>query len=155
MIALLNWRVYAALALVAVLAFTHIEAYKSGKKHITAQWDAAKVVQETAAKEAEIENRKIESARQLTVIAAQTAATVRVAALRADAARAAAQSDSLRHTIATLTTALPSRSPAAVSQYASTAGQLLGECSAAYTDMAATSDGHASDALMLQQAWPH
>jgi hypothetical protein len=111
-------------------------------------------VQETAAKEAEIENRQIESDRQLTVIAAQTAATVRVAALRVDAARSAAQSDSLRHTIATLTAALPSRSPAAVNQYAATEGQLLGECSTAYTDLAATADGHASDALMLQQAWP-
>ncbi len=44
--------------------------------------------------------------------------------------------------------------PGACSQYASTISAVLDECQAAYREVAGQADGHAADALMLQQAWP-
>ncbi len=44
--------------------------------------------------------------------------------------------------------------PGACTQYASTVSAVLDECQAAYREVAGHADGHANDALMLQQAWP-
>ena len=154
MTALLNWRVWAAALIAAALAFTHFTAYRSGKANVRAAWDAEKVVQLQNLKVANDENRKLESKRQSAVIAAQSAAVGRMADLRAGADRAGAERDRLRDAIRATGADLPSRAPDAVRQYATTSGQLLTECSAAYADVASKADGHASDSLMLQQAWP-
>jgi len=45
-------------------------------------------------------------------------------------------------------------SAAAVREYASTANQLLGQCSQRYTELAAKADGHALDARNCRAAWP-
>jgi len=44
--------------------------------------------------------------------------------------------------------------PSACPQYTNTVTAILDECQAAYREMAGHADGHAADALMLQQAWP-
>ncbi len=49
MLWLLNPRVIFALALVALLSFTHFTAYRSGKQVIRAEWQAAQVEQEREA----------------------------------------------------------------------------------------------------------
>ncbi|MDE2098886.1 MAG: hypothetical protein KGL39_16655 [Patescibacteria group bacterium] len=53
---LLNWRIWAALALAVFLAGTHWKAYVSGKKTIQAEWDAEKVVLQHEALEAQAAN---------------------------------------------------------------------------------------------------
>lgn len=154
MTALMNWRVWAALALAAVLAFTHFTAYKSGKANVQAKWDAEKVVQLNQAKEDEIENRRIDSARQRNVIDAQSAATKRNTDLQADAATSRAAVDGLRNFLRANAAALPGRSDDAAGKYAAAANELLAICAGRYQDMAATADAHNSDSLMYQSAWP-
>lgn len=45
MMSLLNWRVWAAIALAVLLAGTHWKAYVEGGKSVQAKWDADKVEQ--------------------------------------------------------------------------------------------------------------
>jgi len=57
----------------------------------------------------------------------------------------------------TLATSLATESKAsrdALTQYTTTLSAVLSECQRAYTGMAKEADGHASDSLMYQQAWP-
>lgn len=154
MLALLNWRVWFAIGLALSFVLVGTGAYRAGKRHTKAEWDAEKVVQLAAAATAEVENRRIETKRQTGVIDAQNAQVQRTTVLQADAATSRAAVDSLRDTIRTATASLPSRTDDARSQYTSAAGELLGICAGNYQSMAATADAHSSDSLMLQQAWP-
>ncbi|MES1979537.1 MAG: hypothetical protein V4451_15960 [Pseudomonadota bacterium] len=53
MTALLNWRVWAGLALALGLAFSHFTAYRSGKAAVRAEWTAEKLAQSEAARQRE------------------------------------------------------------------------------------------------------
>ena len=154
MTALLNWRVWFAIGIAASLALMGAGGYRVGSKHVQAEWDAEKVVQLHAAAVAEVENRRIETKRQTGVIDAQNAQVKRTAVLQADAASSRAAVDSLRDTIRTATASLSSRSAASASEYSAALGAVLAECGTAFADVAAKADGHASDSLMLQEAWP-
>jgi predicted methyltransferase len=57
-------------------------------------------------------------------------------------------------TLATNLTAESKASRDALTQYTTTLSAVLSECQRAYTGMAKEADGHASDSLMYQQAWP-
>lgn len=50
--------------------------------------------------------------------------------------------------------ALDAAAPAAVRQHAATLNRLFGQCAREYQALADRADGHASDTLMLLQAWP-
>lgn len=50
--------------------------------------------------------------------------------------------------------AVPDDSTAASDEPADPVGDVLGECGTALADMARAADGHASDAVMLRNAWP-
>ena len=156
MLALLSPRVWLALALAGVLAFTHLASYRSGKANVRADWDAEKVVQLDNQKEADRENRKIDSARTNGVIAAQNAAVLRNRSLQADANSARSESGRLRDDLQTASTALrlPGNTCKASIDYADAASVLLAQCAATYTDVADKADKHAADALMLDEAWP-
>lgn len=78
----------------------------------------------------------------------------RAAQNAANAAAARRTADGLRDTIYSLRADLPSYSQPAAARAADTAAELLGHCAGALTDLAVKADAHASDALMLQQAWP-
>lgn len=73
-------------------------------------------------------------------------------AAAAGAARRAA--DGLRDTLYSFRSSLPSLAPAAVIERADTAAELFGQCAGALADVAAKADAHASDAVMLLEAWP-
>ena len=154
MIALFNWRVWFAVGLALSFVLIGAGGYRAGKKHVQAKWDAEKMAQITAAVNAEVENRRIETKRQTGVIDAQNAQVKRTAVLQADVASSRAAVDSLRDTIRTATASLPSRSAASASEYSAALGAVLSECSTAFADVSAKADGHASDTLMLEQAWP-
>ena len=62
---LLNWRVWVALALAGVLAFTHLTAYRAGSHAVQAKWDEASVEQEQAAQEQANRNRELQRAAEL------------------------------------------------------------------------------------------
>lgn len=96
---------------------------------------------------------RMERQRAAGVQAAQNEGTRRLAALRADATRARDAVDGLRDaTSAVLKHADTSLQACTVS--AAALGAVFGQCSAAYQGLAEAADGHASDAMMLDQAWP-
>ena len=77
------------------------------------------------------------------------------AAQNAAAAGAARRTaDGLRDTLYSFRASLASAAPATVIERADTAAELFGQCAGALTDLAVKADAHASDALMLIDAWP-
>jgi len=155
MTALLSPRVWLALALAAVLALTHSFAYRSGKANVRAAWDAEKVIQLSEQKEADRENRKIDSARTNGVIAAQNAAVVRNQVLQADAASAVAERKRLLDAIAAIPAPdMPSDAGNASNQSSLAGNQLFAACTAELQDLARVADNHASDVKTLRAAWP-
>lgn len=81
-------------------------------------------------------------------------AELRAAQNAAAAGAARRTADGLRDTLYSFRSSLPSLAPAAVIERADTAAELFGQCAGALTDLAAKADAHASDALMLREAWP-
>lgn len=156
MLSILDPRIWLALLISCALSggFGYWRGDVAGHKAIQAKWDAAKIVQMEAARAAEATNRATESRLKTQVIEAQNANQDRINKISADAAAARTQSDGLRRDIAAVRSVLPSLAADAVRQYAATATDVLGECADRYTDMAAKAQGHASDSLMYQQAWP-
>lgn len=110
--------------------------------HAQALADAAQKAMDQTIKMQRTKDAAIQQAEQR---AAQNAAA-------ASAARRTA--DGLRDTLYQFRASLPGLAPAAVIERADTAAELLGHCAGALTDLAVKADAHASDALMLQQAWP-
>lgn len=62
--------------------------------------------------------------------------------------------DSLRNTIAAASLRLPDATPSACTEYGAAVSGLLGQCSAAYQELAAVADGHVSTIRLMQEAWP-
>ena len=98
-----------------------------------------------AAQQAEFLNRLVE---------AQNEAKKREADLRAAASAAGRAADGLRDDIAAMRGKRAGNATSASNEPAATLGALLIDCGKAYSDMAATADGHASDAKTLMDAWP-
>ena len=151
---LLNWRVWFAIGLAVSFALIGAGGYRVGSHRVQALWDAEKVQQLQAGAIAEVENRRMETKRQTGVINAQNAQVTRNAVLQTDADRANSVVTRLRDTLDAGVAKLPGESAAAASQYAATAAKLFLACGEALTDSSRHADGHASDSLMLQQAWP-
>lgn len=86
------------------------------------------------------------------VIVAQNAATSRAVALRTDRDRAYSELERLRDTLANMPRA--DATGDACPDRADTTRELFLECAAELVEMGGIADRHASDALMLQQAWP-
>lgn len=78
----------------------------------------------------------------------------RAAQNAAAAAAATRTADGLRSDLASMSARIQSATSTTAAEYATTSAELLGECAAAVTDMAAAADGHATDALMMLEAWP-
>jgi len=74
--------------------------------------------------------------------------------LAAARAAASASDDRLRRAAGDFQRRLAQASIEACRTAASTAATLLGECSAAYRDVAAAADGHAADVQQCEAAWP-
>lgn len=81
-------------------------------------------------------------------------ARTRETALRRDVAVASDAANSLRKQAADAARQLASQPPATVVIYATSAGDLLAECSAEYQRLAEKADGHAADVKTLIEAWP-
>lgn len=111
---------------------------------------SAAEAQASAVKQAQEVER--ERYRQLQL--AEQAARAREQHHRAAAAAARAESDGLRSDIARIRSELSQRTDAAVREYAATAGELLGECSGRYQQMADTAQRHADDVKLLLDSWP-
>lgn len=108
--------------------------------------DAALKAQEAAkAKTKELQRQKDEAINDATKRAQRNAAAATAA--RADA-------DGLRDQLAAARRELPNTSCAAARNYAATLSDVFGNCTRVLERISAEADGHASDSLMYQQAWP-
>lgn len=146
------WTHVAAAILAAVVAFAggwKVQGWRLGEQ--IAQIKAAQLeAVNTATREA----RAQESKRFQGVQDAQAAAQTRAVAARRDADAARTELDRLRNSVAAARGGVPGESAAACAQRADAAGDVLGQCAAAYSEMAAIADRHASDARTLIEAWP-
>jgi hypothetical protein len=145
-LALLNWRLWVGLALVAALAFSHLTAYRKGKHEIRLQWDASVAA-------ADQEARRLENARQ-----SRVDDVVRLASARANddlhRARSVDDADSrMRDTLDAVERAAKASGDAAA-KAAAALGADLRSCVARYQQLGKDAAGFASDSLMYQQAWP-
>lgn len=113
------------------------------------------------AKEAEHEQQKLVAIQQSAAASirwmdntldAQNAATARSVGLRRDRDSAYAELGRLRDTLANMPRA--DATGDACPDRADTTRELFLECAAELVEMGGIADRHASDALMLQQAWP-
>lgn len=82
------------------------------------------------------------------------AAQYRANKAEADADRAAATADGLRRQLASVPARISTASRAAVDEYANTAGELLGQCTAEYQQVAEAADQHANNERLIHDAWP-
>lgn len=122
------------------------------------KWDVGQfAIKENArlelVREQERAHRATERAQATQVQEAINASRTREISARAAAFGARDELGRLRNAIA-----IPARSASAATGACPVgvdpARELLGECAAALADLAGKADRHASDALMLQQAWP-
>ena len=86
--------------------------------------------------------------------AAAAAAATRLQRLSADRDRLRAAADGLRDDLATSSVQLPHASCPAVRDYATASTDVFQQCAIALERLAGQADGHASDSLTLQSAWP-
>lgn len=149
----------------AVTAIAIASAFGAGWSvngwRIHSQTQAADLARAQAATESERENRATESRRSTNVIEAQNAQAQRTHTLQAAADRAHAESDGLRSDIAAARAELSSRPPDACADNDSASSGLLDTMAAGIErlskrgeQIAREANGHASDSLTLQQAWP-
>ena len=115
---------------------------------------ALKTAQAEAVNTAAREARAQESKRFQGVQDAQAAAQTRAVAARRDADAARSELDRLRGTLSIARGGVPGESAAACAVRADAGGELLAQCAAAYSDLAAVADRHANDARTLIEAWP-
>ena len=107
--------------------------------------------------------KALEAAREKTIVYQQQAhqaaadAASRVAAADVAMRRNRTELERLRDAIRTRPVAacpMPDTATATSTEPADTVGDVLTECAATATELAQAADGHASDAVMLRNAWP-
>ena len=154
MTALLNWRVWAAIALAAGLAFTHFTAYRSGKAVVRAEWTAEKLKQTEQLAAFNAESRRIEQRRQSLVTEALNAAKKREIAASLDADRLRVERWSLRDDLAAARSQLSSASAASLRQRITALDSVFEQCTTELEGVAGNAQGLASDLRLMLDAWP-
>ena len=144
---------HAAAALLGA-SIAAVGAYKVQDWRYTGQINQIRAAQAEAVNTATREARAQESARFKGVQDAQAAAQTRAQVARRDADRARSELDRMRDTLSATRGGVPGESPAACAVRADAAADVLAQCGAAYQDLAAIADRHASDARTLIEAWP-
>lgn len=144
---------HAAAALLGA-SIAAVGAYKVQDWRYTGQINQIRAAQAEAVNTATREARAQESARFKGVQDAQAAAQTRAQVARRDADRARSELDRMRDTLSATRGGVPGESTASCAQRADAAADVLAQCGAAYQDLAAIADRHASDARTLIEAWP-
>lgn len=150
-----------ALAVTAVLATCFGAGWQVNGWRKDSATQAEALARAAQAAQAERENRATEHRRSTNVIEAQNAQARRAQALQAAANSARDESDRLRDDLATARAGLPSPAPDASGNNPSAESRLLDTMAAGIErlsqrgeEIARAANGHASDTLTLQQAWP-
>ena len=145
--------VYVAVAIVSAAlagwgAWT-VQAWRLGEQIAT-----IKAAQLEAVNTATREARATESRRYQEVHDAQANATKRAQVARSDADHARTELDRLRDDIAARPVCVPGDTAGSGPERTDTAGDLLMECGAAFTELAGKADRLNADRLMLLESWP-
>jgi len=153
---LLNWRVWVAIALAGVLAFSHFFVYRAGKAAVRADFDAYRLSVSETTRKLQAANERIATEQRDQQLKAQNDAKLREAGLRTDAGNALAELDRLRNAlrVATRRDPVPGAPAAPADQSAATQTVVFLECAAAFAKLAGEADGHASDVQTLEESWP-
>jgi hypothetical protein len=143
---MLSPRLLIAAVLAVVLAFTHFFIYRAGKAIVRNEY----ATQQAAAN---ADARRIEQRRAGMAIAAANNAVKREAVLRAGAAGALDAADRLRDEL-DLTQRFAGESADAAAKSIAALRAVFESCTKEYRGMAEIAQGHANDAMTLQEAWP-
>ncbi|WP_349335367.1 hypothetical protein [Delftia sp. DS1230] len=145
----------AAAGLAAFLAWSY-QGARLGADLAEARANATseKLAVSTAQRAADARVRRAEQSINTNYQEALNAARTREALLRRDLDQLRAVTDSLREQSADAARRLASAPPAAVIEYATALGVVFEDCRAAYGDMAAKAEGHATDVETLTKSWP-
>lgn len=133
-----------ALMLFGFVGGVHHEEAKESARVIAQQKADLKAMNEAAAKTKSLQKAKDD---------ALTAANERAKTAEAAASAARAVGDRLRHDLAN-TDSVSRASLDSLRSYTTTLRAVFGECTAEVERLAGKADGHASDAMTLEQAWP-
>lgn len=144
--ALLDPRAWIALALVGLLAFTHIYVYRKGSANVRNEWTLSVA-------NANAEARQLERARQRFADEAGRMAATRAARDRAALDGARTERDGMHNTLDAIER-VSKESHDAATKHVATLRTVLDRCTAEYLRVAEAAAGHASDSLTYQQAWP-
>ena len=128
--------------------------WKIDKSRQTIGYNVAVAEYTAQALKAEQDARIREGILQLQVSKAQNDSKIRENKLAADAANARSAADSLRNDLTAVRSSLPRLTRDAVDSYAATASIVFEQCVNEYSDLAAKTDGLASDRQTLIDAWP-
>ena len=161
---LINPRLWLSLALATALAWTHWQAYNLGGNSARAQLAQYQADHEQSASAAAQDRAAVQIAQSTTVIKAQNDQTNRMRQLALDAAVAGSERDLLRYAYQRAISSLPTPATPAADASAdhcgperellSTMGAALERAARVGADMAAAADGHVSDKVTLQEAFP-
>lgn len=143
---LLNWRVWALVALMALIPTSYLKGRNDGRKLERLEFAGA-----TA--QANREAARLERARQSRADDAGRLARAREAGIRADADRARGELGGLRDDLGAIERA-SAQSLAAANSAVRVIGDVLQSCTAEYQRMAEEADRATSEARELRQAWP-
>ena len=150
-LALKHWRWLAGAAVLACAGLmVHAygrSRYNAGAASVQTKWDAAALMWQA-------ENRKQEQDYAQAIEKAVAERDAKLKTVQADATAARAAAGSLRNQLAADRRSIAAHSPSSVLDYATTASELLGECTEEYQSLGEKADGHAADAAALIRAWP-
>lgn len=149
MISILDPRAWiAAVALcVASVGIGYWRGNVAGRASVQAKWDAAALMWQA-------ENRKQEQVYAQAIEKAIAERDAKLKTIQSDAAAARAAAGSMRDQLTEARRSLAAHSPATVLDYATTATDVLEECTAEYQSLGEKADGHAADSAALIMAWP-
>ena len=136
-------------AVLSASAATWVQGNAYKARIATLQQDFA-----VAAAKSEADARAAQLTIDTTYQEALNAARSRETVLRRERDIARTESGGLREQSADAARRLAAAPHATVLDYATTAGELLADCSRGYQELAATADGHANDVRTLIEAWP-
>ena len=147
---------HAVVAALAGLLVWQFQAARLGAKLADERLQAAQYREQVTTERAAA-NARVAQAGQQVAKAYQGALNDAIktqATLQAAATRAGRERDSLREQLSDAEQRIATASASAIAEYASTAGELLAQCSRSYQELAREADGHVASVRLMRAAWP-